>query len=156
MEPNEPFMHPWPKDHSVLHLQTDHRLSIVWKVEGGDSQRSRHYNPNNIKFPPLHSRMAPILQDLSFDGVSRLTGIQINWSLITVFIERWRPETHTFHLPIRECMISLHDVSCLFCLRVDGAAVTSFTTVEGGWGKIVEHVLGVFPSKEEESGERGK
>lgn len=102
MEPEEPSMHPQPRDHSVLHLQTDHRSSIVWEVGGGDSQRSRHRNPNNVKFLPLHSRMVPILQDLSFDGVFRLTGIQIYWSLITALIERWRPETHTFHFPIGE------------------------------------------------------
>ncbi|XP_074326285.1 serine/threonine-protein phosphatase 7 long form homolog [Apium graveolens] len=155
MEPTKPFMHPEPRDNSVLHLQKDHRSSIVREVGGGDSQRSRHRNPNNVKFPPLHKRMVPILRDLSFDGVSRLTGIQIDWSLITALIERWRPETHTFHFPIGECMISLQDVSCLLGLRIDGAAVTSFTAVEGGWGKFVEHVFGVFPFKEDELGGQG-
>lgn len=156
MDPDKPFMHPQPRDTYVLHLQPDHRSSIVWDVGGSDIQRSRHRNPNNVKFPQLHSRMVPILQDLCFDGVSRLTGIQIDWSFITVLVERWRPETHTFHLPMGECMILLEDVSVLLGLRIDGPAVTSFTAVDGGWGKYVEHVFGVFPSKEDGSRGAGK
>ncbi|KAK1360515.1 hypothetical protein POM88_044989 [Heracleum sosnowskyi] len=61
-------MYPEPKDPFVLHLQADHRSSMVWEVGGGDNQRSRHRDPNNIKFPHLHSRMVPILQALRFDG----------------------------------------------------------------------------------------
>ncbi|KAK1387945.1 hypothetical protein POM88_016123 [Heracleum sosnowskyi] len=115
MDPREPHMHLRPRDRSIPHLQTEHKSSSMWEVGGGDSQRSRHRNPNNVKFPPLHSRMVPILQDLSFDG----------------------------------------DTSVLLGLRIDGLAVTSFITVDGGWGKFVEHVFGVFPSKEEEVGGGG-
>ncbi|XP_074374248.1 serine/threonine-protein phosphatase 7 long form homolog [Apium graveolens] len=109
-------MHPQPKDTSILHLQQDHRSSIVWDVGGSDSQRSRHRNPNNVKFPSLHSRMIPILQDLSFDD----------------------------------------DVSVLLGLKIDGPAVTSFTVVDGGWGKYVKHVFEVFPFNEDGTGGAGK
>jgi hypothetical protein len=33
--------------------------------------------------------------------------------LITAFMDRWRPETHTFHFPVSEMTLSLVDVAML-------------------------------------------
>ena len=43
---------------------------------------------------------------------------------MTAMVERWRDETHTFHLPIGECTITLEDVALQLGLRVDGKPVT--------------------------------
>ena len=44
--------------------------------------------------------------------------------LLTAFIDRWRPETHTFHLPSKEMSILMHDVGYILGFRLDGPAVT--------------------------------
>ncbi|XP_070004305.1 serine/threonine-protein phosphatase 7 long form homolog [Nicotiana sylvestris] len=55
--------------------------------------------------------------------IFELGWMQLDWSLITALAERWRPETHTFHLPTGEAAIMLEDVQVLYGLRVDGRAV---------------------------------
>ncbi|KAK1354010.1 hypothetical protein POM88_047266 [Heracleum sosnowskyi] len=137
-------LNPGPKDPSVLHLQEEHRSTNIWKAGGGDNMRSRV----RTKFTSVHSRMVPYLRDMHFDGVARLTSIHIDWSLVTALVERWRPETHTFHLPTGECTITLQDVSILLGLRVDGRAITGSTEFKGGWTKIVQEMFGKAPSEE--------
>ncbi|XP_027768548.1 serine/threonine-protein phosphatase 7 long form homolog [Solanum pennellii] len=49
--------------------------------------------------------------------------MQYDRALVTTMVERWRPETHCFHLPFGEVTITLQDVQVLFGLRIDGDAV---------------------------------
>ncbi|MFQ6666417.1 hypothetical protein Gotur_032768, partial [Gossypium turneri] len=51
-------------------------------------------------------------------------GCKLEPKLINALIERWRSETHTFHLPCGECTITLEDVHLQLGLPVDGHPVT--------------------------------
>ncbi|RYQ84069.1 hypothetical protein Ahy_B10g102963 [Arachis hypogaea] len=42
-----------------------------------------------------------------------------DWLLISTLMERWRPESHTFHLPCGELTITLHDVAYQLGLSVN-------------------------------------
>ena len=68
--------------------------------------------------------MLDYLRYLKFYGVYQIGRIQMDVGLITVLLERWRPETHTFHLLFGEATITLQDVSILTGLSVDGDLVT--------------------------------
>ncbi|MBA0630901.1 hypothetical protein Godav_002952 [Gossypium davidsonii] len=46
-------------------------------------------------------------------------GCKLEPKLISTFVERWRPETHTFHLPCGECTITLEDIQLQLGLPVD-------------------------------------
>ncbi|KAG8481464.1 hypothetical protein CXB51_026217 [Gossypium anomalum] len=60
-------------------------------------------------------------------------GCKLDPKLISALIERWRPETHTFHLPCGECTITLEDVHLQLRLPVDGDAVTG-SVHSADWG----------------------
>ena len=48
---------------------------------------------------------------------------QFDMSLLTALLDRWHPETHTFHLPVGEMTPTLQDVAMLLGLPCAGRAV---------------------------------
>jgi hypothetical protein len=52
-----------------------------------------------------------------------LTRFNYDASLIAAFMERWRPETHTFHFSVGEMILSLEDVAMLGGLPCAGQAM---------------------------------
>ncbi|KAG8486601.1 hypothetical protein CXB51_020080 [Gossypium anomalum] len=70
-------------------------------------------------------------------------GCKLDPKLISALIERWRPETHTFHLPCGECTITLEDVHLQLGLPMDGDAVTG-SVHSADWGAVCYELLGAI------------
>ena len=69
--------------------------------------------------------MAHYIDQAGFRGVRVAGYLTVDHGLITALVERWRQETHTFHLPVMgESTITLQDVEVLWGLRVDERPVT--------------------------------
>ncbi|CAN0903514.1 Protein MAIN-LIKE 2 [Linum grandiflorum] len=60
-------------------------------------------------------------------------------------MERWRPETNTFHMYHGEVSLTLYDVAHLTGLLVTGDALYVEYEKETNWAAIVEEVLGKSP-----------
>ena len=58
--------------------------------------------------------------------------------LLTVFVDRWHPETHTFHLPCGVMTVTLQDVAMILGLPLEGHAVTRIVQ-SNGWRDMVDH-----------------
>ena len=55
----------------------------------------------------LDPRIATYITDVRLDGLLRVPNIDLDHALIMVLVERWQPETHSFHLPHNEMTIML-------------------------------------------------
>ena len=78
--------------------------------------------------------MVDIIKGVGLEGLLKTPGREIDHGLITALVERWRPETHTFHMPHSEVTITLQDVEVLLGLHVDGKAVTG--SIEKVWKEV--------------------
>ncbi|XP_052885339.1 serine/threonine-protein phosphatase 7 long form homolog [Gossypium arboreum] len=84
------------------------------------------------------------LREASFWHVANIgQGCKLDMKLISAFVERWRPETHTFHLPREECTITLEDVQLQLGLPVDGFVLTE-SAQSADWGAICYDLLGAI------------
>ncbi|QHO32032.1 uncharacterized protein DS421_8g246540 [Arachis hypogaea] len=86
------------------------------------------------------------LREIGFYHVSQIGVVQCQSAMVNALIERWRPETHTFHFLIGECAVSLEDVAMILGLPTNGVPVTgptmsSFEAIEAE----CLHQFGVAP-----------
>ena len=91
----------------------------------------------------MDTRIRPYVIRDGFYGIYRLGHITIDWPLITSLVERWRPETHTFHVPVREMTITLQDIAIILGLRIHGPTITG--TYVFDVAALCEELLGVIP-----------
>ncbi|RYR05730.1 hypothetical protein Ahy_B06g085554 isoform F [Arachis hypogaea] len=75
---------------------------------------------------PLHERIIPYLETAGLYHLARLNSqwFWVDEPLLSAFIERWRPETHTFHMLFGECTVTLEDVAYQLGLPIDGEPVS--------------------------------
>ncbi|XP_072072128.1 protein MAIN-LIKE 1-like [Arachis hypogaea] len=102
----------------------------------------------------LDDRYVPYLQMARLYHLARLNDrwFRLDEPLVSAFVERWRPETHTFYMPFGECSITLQDVAYQLGLPVDGHYVSGCLTdfhvyIEGGkpaW-QWFQELFGVLP-----------
>ncbi|XP_058185635.1 serine/threonine-protein phosphatase 7 long form homolog [Rhododendron vialii] len=139
-------MEPGPIEATVLSGQKRHRSTSVWSTgSGADSTTlTVHRREAALRRMGLpDDRIIPLVQAAGFGGLFRVPFIQLDWHLITALVERWRPETHTFHMRPGEMTITLQDVSIQLGLPVDGKPVTG--SINYDWDALCLNLLGATP-----------
>ncbi|RYQ86262.1 hypothetical protein Ahy_B10g105943 [Arachis hypogaea] len=83
---------------------------------------------DHLKPPdPYNQIVESQLRETEFYYVSQIGVIQCQSAMINALIERWRSETHTFHFPVGECVVTLEDVVVILGLPTNGLPVTGPT-----------------------------
>ena len=80
--------------------------------------------------------------------VSRSTP-NLNAAAITALVDRWRPETHTFHLRTSEMTPTLMDVSMILGLPIEGKPLC-MNTDSSGWRAQMQALIGLAPEDVED------
>lgn len=98
---------------------------------------------------PLHwdERYEPHVRQAGLLALARtvINGLpRMDGAALTALVDRWRPETHTFHLPSGEMTVTLQDVAMILGLPIDGVAVSGDIN-SVGWRDRVGEWLGVRP-----------
>lgn len=116
---------PGPIDRSVLYAQEKHVSEDVWNgIERGTLMSSQSTSITYDKWE-LTSLQKKLLEAWGFKGFSYPAVVtRTDVSLISALIERWRPETNTFHMKCGEITITLEDVHFIFRLPVLGKPLT--------------------------------
>ncbi|XP_040942343.1 protein MAIN-LIKE 2-like [Gossypium hirsutum] len=87
------------------------------------------------------------LQAAGFLHAARMSrGCKLDLALFNALVERWRHETHTFHLPCGKCTITLEDVALQLGLPVDGLVIMGSAIVLGKVG-LCQSLLGNVSDK---------
>ncbi|KAH1253721.1 Serine/threonine-protein phosphatase 7 long form [Glycine max] len=135
-----------PIDGDILWLQPKHVSKHVWNGKTDRKLHIRRVVPIYQGQEEIPEEIIPLLRQSGFYWIMKMGYLKINSSLITALIERWRPETHTFHLRCGEATITLQDVSVLLRLHTEGAPLIGQTNLD--WAELCEELLGVRPQEE--------
>ncbi|KAK4393953.1 Serine/threonine-protein phosphatase 7 long form [Sesamum angolense] len=137
-------------DTSVLYGQANHQSEDVL----GDPDTTLTVRRGDISFfrvlqlVPRHIRVLQVLQNMGFLGILQCGHIEIDTHLITALVERWRPETHTFHFSVGEATVTLQDISIIWAIPIEGNLITGvdirWTTQQ--WQNYCHQWLGFHPN----------
>ncbi|KAH0737538.1 hypothetical protein KY290_036243 [Solanum tuberosum] len=112
---------PGPLDPSVLTEQLTHRSRDIWIGNDNMILNTRKCDGkfwDLVNEHPIHPRVLDVIRLSGLYGVYRSHRPVVDRSLINSLVERWRPETHTFHFKTCEATITLQDVEILYGLPV--------------------------------------
>ncbi|KAK1257686.1 hypothetical protein QJS04_geneDACA016812 [Acorus gramineus] len=101
----------------------------------------------------MDPRIEPYVRASGFYYLTQMGYTRSDHRLLQALVERWRPETNTFHLRHGEMTVTLQDVAVLTGLPIDGKPVTGITDCDD-WGHVCEDLLGVGPLAEKIKGGR--
>ncbi|XP_039123408.1 serine/threonine-protein phosphatase 7 long form homolog [Dioscorea cayenensis subsp. rotundata] len=130
---------------AFLRLQSDH-ISSILSEKPDRVLRCRHVS---IAEPP--PQIIGLLREAGFYHAAQILSFRIDAALVSALVERWRTETHTFHLTCGETTITLKDVALLLGLPINGHEVIGQTSDLRS--ALCAELLGVVPPAEQRKGQ---
>lgn len=70
------------------------------------------------KWKPKRDEVKQLIMQTELSHLADCMYSNLDMPLISAFVERWQPETNSFHLPFGEMTITLHDVAYILGIPV--------------------------------------
>uniref|UniRef100_A0ACD5ZTK7 Uncharacterized protein n=1 Tax=Avena sativa TaxID=4498 RepID=A0ACD5ZTK7_AVESA len=143
------------EEQSILNGHYDQRHRGRYIAEKKHVFKWLHLRSKEVhsKKMPYDERYTPYIQRTGLlpfvQLVSRSTP-HMNPCLITALVDRWRPETHSFHLPCGEMTVTLQDISMIFALPIKGQPVC-MSSDSDNWREVMIGLIGKAPTQEKMS-----
>ncbi|RWR78487.1 protein MAIN-LIKE 2 [Cinnamomum micranthum f. kanehirae] len=137
-------LQPGPLDNSVLYDQDSHISERVWN--GREAGPLRCIPTPNHDSWEINDHMWELIRQTGLEQLAKIKKIELDHGLITGLVERWRPETNTFHLNSGEATVTLEDVAYIYGLPIDGLPVNGRTfSSPSAMVTVCDELLGVVP-----------
>ncbi|KAG5535793.1 hypothetical protein RHGRI_023533 [Rhododendron griersonianum] len=134
-----------PEDPSLLKDFMNHVAADIWN--GRERQLLKIYNHSRyLKIWELPTTNRRFMAKVTSSGLFPLAQISYRYCnkvLVSAFVERWHPETNSFHFRFGEMTITLEDVLYLVGLPVEGLAVHAEVHNREDCVALVHRCLGV-------------
>ncbi|MCL7034271.1 hypothetical protein MKW94_022542 [Papaver nudicaule] len=139
------------KDKSLLQSFNTHVASSVWNGQERGALKLHHHGRLLAQWN-LEKESQAFQDKVHASGLSSLARFpykHVSRPLISAFVERWYPETNTFHLPFGEMTITLDDVKQILNISVRGKAVNEDmeSISEDEAREILRRTLGIDEQK---------
>ncbi|KAD5317002.1 hypothetical protein E3N88_16948 [Mikania micrantha] len=119
-------LHPGPIVDDVLFHKDSHRARDIFNNKELKNLVFRRADQKFFSLfnNPITENVKRYVNIAGFGGLLDCGYRNLDHGLFEALIERWRPETHTFHLPIGEATVTLEDVNVLWGLPIEGGVVS--------------------------------
>ncbi|KAL9686766.1 hypothetical protein QQ045_031159 [Rhodiola kirilowii] len=135
------IVNPGPIDGSLLTRQSSHRSSRIWTSPVVKPLMVRRHD-----MWKMDSRIETYITRAGIYPWTLVQNIPLDHCLLMALVERWRSETHTFHLRQGEMRVTLPDVGVLSGLPIDGLPVTGSENVDN-WDDQCQRMFGAIPDR---------
>nr|KYP32690.1 Retrovirus-related Pol polyprotein from transposon TNT 1-94 [Cajanus cajan] len=132
-------VNPGPIDDSLLTMQSINVFEHIWNDESDRVLRIKRATKSGHRDGSIPDEVRPYLARAGMLGVAKMSYFPIDHQLISALVERWRPETHTFHMTFGERTITLEDVSIFLSLNLHGDPIIGCSTYR--WVPLVEDLF---------------
>ncbi|XBI62520.1 hypothetical protein VPH35_043120 [Triticum aestivum] len=139
---------PW-YDGLIDEWDKEHRARAIENGQVVVAMRMRGHSADDFDYDPRYEPYIRRLGLLPFVLQFKRRAPPVNHAALTALVDRWRPETHSFHLPCGEMTMTLQDMAMISGLPINGQAVTGRVSV-GNWRERTADLIGVQPEGPQE------